>query len=102
MADSPPGVLFDVDGTLVDTNYLHALTWWEALRQAGHDVPAWRIHRAVGMGSEKLLGHLLGEDHDRAGDAALADAHLTLYRTFWGRLRPLPGAAELVRGFAPR
>jgi HAD superfamily hydrolase (TIGR01509 family) len=102
MAGSAPGVLFDVDGTLVDTNYLHAVTWWEALRQAGHVVPVVRIHRAIGMGSDKLLDELLGTDRPADGDGALADAHLTLYATYWDRLRPLPGAADLLRACAAR
>jgi beta-phosphoglucomutase-like phosphatase (HAD superfamily) len=41
-----------VDGTLVDSNYLHAVCWWEAFIQAGHDMPMARIHRAIGMGSD--------------------------------------------------
>lgn len=89
-------VLFDVDGTLLDTNYLHAVCWGEALRQNGHAVPMATVHRAIGMGSDKLLDHLLGAGRDRDEDGALGAAHLTLYRQFWGRLQPLPGAAELL------
>jgi len=96
------GVLFDVDGTLVDTNYLHAVTWLEALRQAGYTVPAARIHRGVGMGTDKLLDHLLGTDRDRSGDDALSGAHLALYATYWQRLRALPGAGDLLRACAAR
>ena len=47
----PVAVLFDVDGTLVDTNYLNAVTWWEAFSQAGHDIPMAQIHRAIGIGN---------------------------------------------------
>lgn len=96
------GVLFDVDGTLVDTTYLHTVAWWEALHGYGHDVPMARIHRAVGMGSDKLLGHLLGAGRDKGRDEALRDAHLTRYRTYWERLRPLPGAVDLLRAVAGR
>jgi beta-phosphoglucomutase-like phosphatase (HAD superfamily) len=49
------GVLFDVDGTLVDTTYLHTVAWWEALRQESADIPMAKIHRAIGMGTDKLL-----------------------------------------------
>lgn len=50
-------VLFDVDGTLVDSAYLHTLAWWQALRQAGHDVPMASIHRCVGMGGDKIVAN---------------------------------------------
>src|SRR3954453_22765265 len=96
------GVLFDVDGTLVDTTYLHAVAWWEALRQFEHDVPMAKIHRAIGMGSDKILGHLLGEDRDRDSDTPLSEAHGVLYAAYWERLRPLPGARDLVRACADR
>jgi HAD superfamily hydrolase (TIGR01509 family) len=89
--------LFDVDGTLVDSNYLHAVTWWQAFAQAGHDVPMAAIHRAIGMGSDQLLDELLPAGRDTHGDAGMRTAHSALYATFWSRLRPLPGAVELLR-----
>ncbi|MGH8961693.1 MAG: HAD family hydrolase [Jatrophihabitantaceae bacterium] len=98
----PRGVLFDVDGTLVDTPYLHAVCWSEALRQNGHDVPMATVHRAIGMGGDELLDHLIGPDRDRGRDDTLDTAHLTLYKQFWGRLSALPGAGELVRACAAR
>ena len=98
----PAAVLFDVDGTLVDTVYLHTVAWWEALRQHGHRVTMARIHRSIGMGSDHLLDALLGEDRDRSGDDALSAAHLALYAPYWPRLARLPGSAELVRACAGR
>ncbi|GAA2498599.1 HAD family hydrolase [Winogradskya humida] len=95
-------VLFDVDGTLVDTTYLHAVAWWEALRQGDHDVPMAEIHRGIGMGSDKLVGHLLGDDRDKSKDDELSTAHDVLYGAWWERLRPLPGAADLLRECAGR
>ncbi|HEY3955236.1 MAG TPA: HAD family hydrolase [Streptosporangiaceae bacterium] len=90
-------VLFDVDGTLADTNYLHAVTWWEAFAQADHDVAMADIHRAIGMGSDRMLDALLPADRDRGQDDTIRAGHTALYSVFWTRLRPLPGAAELLR-----
>ncbi len=89
--------LFDVDGTLVDTNYLHAVTWWQAFAQFGYHVPMADIHRAIGMGSGQLLDKLLPEDRDRGADDDVRSAHTALYAAYWPRLRPLPGAADLLR-----
>ncbi|MEW2513322.1 HAD family hydrolase [Streptomyces sp. NPDC046870] len=89
--------VFDVDGTLVDTNHLHVVTWWEAFRQAGHEVPMHAVHRAVGLGSTDLVAHLLGDDRDRDQDAELSAAHTALYGQYFDRLPALPGAGELLR-----
>jgi HAD superfamily hydrolase (TIGR01509 family) len=89
--------LFDVDGTLVDSNYLHAVSWWQAFAQAGYDVPMAAIHRAVGMGSDKLLDALLPGDRDTGADPGIRAAHGALYATYWCRLRPLPRATDLLR-----
>ncbi|MFF5448657.1 HAD family hydrolase [Streptomyces sp. NPDC012888] len=92
--------LFDVDGTLADTNHLHVTAWWEALRQAGHTVPMHAVHRAIGLPGEDLLEHLLGEDRDRAGDGRISTGHDTLYATWFDRLPALPGAGDLLRELA--
>ena len=60
--DPRPGVLFDVDGTLLDTNYLQVLAWWQAFRDTGHDdVSMADCHRAIGIASEELVTHLVGD-----------------------------------------
>ncbi|MFB7084310.1 HAD family hydrolase [Streptomyces sp. NPDC056296] len=92
--------VFDVDGTLVDTNHLHVATWWEAFRQAGHRVPTHAIHRAVGLASTDLIGHLLGEDRDTDHDAQLSAAHKALYGQYFDRLPALPDAGKLLRRLA--
>jgi HAD superfamily hydrolase (TIGR01509 family) len=97
MTDQARAVLFDVDGTLVDSNYLNAVAWWEAFTQAGHEVPMVRIHRCIGMGSDQLLDVLLPGDRDRGADEGIVTAHAALYSVYWSRLRPLPGAARLLR-----
>ncbi len=92
MTDLRPGVLFDVDGTLLDTNYLHALAWWQGLHDAGHSgVPMASIHRAIGIASEGLVEHLIG----RADDAAV-EAHSQRYEALRDQVSALPGAADLV------
>ncbi|MFD8212471.1 HAD family hydrolase [Streptomyces sp. NPDC059697] len=94
--------IFDVDGTLVDSNHLHVVTWWEAFRQAGHHVPMREIHRAVGLGGGDLIEHLLGDDRDPDGDDQLAAAHHALYATYFERLRALDEAGDLLRALAGR
>ncbi|MET9123338.1 HAD family hydrolase [Streptomyces sp. NPDC004528] len=94
--------IFDVDGTLVDTNHLHVVTWWEALRQAGHRVPMREIHRAVGLSGGDLIDHLLGDDRDRDGDEQLTAAHHALYATYFDRLPSLDRSADLLRALAAR
>ncbi|MER5928898.1 HAD family hydrolase [Streptomyces sp. NPDC002054] len=89
--------LFDVDGTLTDTNHLHVTCWWEAFRQAGHEVAMHDIHRAIGLPAEDLLAHLLGDDRDSDGDDRLSVAHDVLYGTFFDRLPALDSAGALLR-----
>ncbi|MGW4379771.1 HAD family hydrolase [Kitasatospora sp. NPDC004531] len=102
MAADTAAALFDVDGTLVDTSYLHTLAWSEALRQHGHHPPAASVHRAIGMGSDQLLDHLLGDGRDRSEDDAVSAAHLALYAQHWPGLRAFDGAADLLRACADR
>ncbi|MGW0563885.1 HAD family hydrolase [Streptomyces sp. NPDC003016] len=92
--------VFDVDGTLVDTNHLHVTSWWEAFRQAGHDVVMHDIHRAVGLAGHDLVAHLLGAGRDTSQDAAISAAHKTLYATYADRLPALPQAGRLLRTLA--
>ncbi len=87
-----PGVVFDVDGTLLDTPYLHAVAWARALREHGYDVPMAAIHRAIGIASSELVEHLLGETHDE-----VAASHSKHYEAFHDEVRALPGAPELIR-----
>lgn len=102
MSARSAGVLFDVDGTLVDTTFLHTVCWAEALGNHGHMVPMANVHHAIGMGSSELLDHLLGTGREHDADDDIVAAHLTLYRQYWGRLAPLPGARDLLRSCAAR
>jgi HAD superfamily hydrolase (TIGR01509 family) len=90
------GVLVDVDGTLVDSSYLHTLAWWQAFRQAGLDIPMASIHRSVGMGGDKLLDRLLPPGRDTSADASIMAAHGAVFSTFWPALRAFDGARDLL------
>lgn len=88
--------IVDIDGTLVDTNYHHVLAWQRAMAAHGHRVPGWRIHRAIGMGGDQLVGHLLGDDVEaREGDGIRA-TESERYAEVIGEVRPLPGARDLL------
>ncbi|MFJ7335620.1 HAD family hydrolase [Streptomyces sp. NPDC101110] len=97
MGRAERAAVFDVDGTLVDTNHLHVVTWWEAFRQAGHQVPMHAIHRAVGLPSTDLVAHLLGDDRDTDQDADISAGHKALYGQYFDRLPALPEAGALLR-----
>ncbi len=86
-----PGVLFDMDGTLMDTNYLHCLAWSRAFRDAGEWAPMNAIHRLIGMGGDQLVSELLGHDSPKA--TAARPAH---YKELMGEVRAFPGARELL------
>lgn len=100
-AASPAAVLFDIDGTLVDSNYLHIEAWHHAFAAVGHPVDAWRIHRSIGMDSGKLLGTLLGDAAESLGDEA-KEKHTEFYADLADRLRPIDGARELLRALTER
>ncbi|MET0837141.1 MAG: HAD family hydrolase [Marmoricola sp.] len=93
-------ILFDIDGTLVDSTYHHALAWQRAFTRHEVVLPLWRIHRTVGMGGDKLVAEVAGAHvEERIGDA-LRDAWREEYVAIKSEVSPLPGAAELVRALA--
>ena len=94
-------VLLDIDGTLVDSNYLHIDAWDRAFVTAGHPVEIWRIHRAIGMDSGKLIERLLGEDAVDAAEAVQRE-HTLLYSHMTDRLRVITGARELLEELSRR
>jgi HAD superfamily hydrolase (TIGR01509 family) len=98
----PPAAILDIDGTLVDTNYHHAIAWFRALRQSGHVVPIWRIHRHIGMGGDKLIAALLSDEVEaREGDDIRA-AEKALYLALIEEVEPLRGARELMQDLRDR
>ncbi|MBX7110822.1 MAG: HAD family hydrolase [Dehalococcoidia bacterium] len=92
-------VIFDLDGTLVDSVYQHVVAWQAGLRAAGIELAVWRIHRRIGM-SGGLLAHALlreaGRDLDDATLRRVQDVHREEYLARVGSIRPLPGAVELL------
>ncbi|HEU5141640.1 MAG TPA: HAD family hydrolase [Solirubrobacterales bacterium] len=97
-------LILDVDGTLVDTNYHHAIAWQRAFRAHGHahghSVPAWKIHRHVGMGGDQFVPALLGEEVDADHGEELRVGHGRAYMAMIDEVEPLPGARELLTELA--
>jgi HAD superfamily hydrolase (TIGR01509 family) len=92
----PPAAILDVDGTLVDTNYHHAIAWYRAFRQNEVVLPIWRIHRHIGMGGDQLVAALGGEQlEDEKGDDIRA-AESVLYGELMSEVEPLQASRELI------
>ncbi len=92
----PPVAILDVDGTLVETNYHHALAWYRAFTQHDVELPIWRIHRAIGKGGDQLVADLAGDEvEEKAGDDIRA-AEKALYMAMIHEVRPLPDARRLL------
>ncbi len=89
-------VLLDVDGTLVDTNYQHALAWYRAFREHELVLPLWRIHRHIGMGGDQFVQALTDESVERERGDAIRASEGRLYRQMIDEVRPMDGARELL------
>jgi HAD superfamily hydrolase (TIGR01549 family) len=89
-------VVLDVDGTLVDTNYQHALAWHLAFRAHGRNIPAWRAHRHIGMGGDRLVAALAGDDFEEEHGDDVRESEQRAYERFIGEVVPLHGADELL------
>ena len=92
----PLTAIFDIDGTLVDTNYQHALAWYRAFRQHGVVMPIWQIHRAIGIGSDRVVEMLAGEQVEQELGEALRAAEGPLYQEMIEEVEPMEGAHELL------
>jgi HAD superfamily hydrolase (TIGR01549 family) len=99
---APPVAVLDVDGTLVDTNYHHAIAWYRAFREHGLTVPVWRLHRHIGMGGDHLVAAVAGKRvEDRQGDSIRA-AETALYADLIGEVQPFADARRLMELLAGR
>jgi HAD superfamily hydrolase (TIGR01509 family) len=88
--------ILDVDGTLVDTNYHHAIAWYRAFAQHGVTLPLWRIHRHIGMGGDQLVAALAGERFDSESGDDVRSAETALYMALIGEVQPLEDARGLI------
>jgi HAD superfamily hydrolase (TIGR01509 family) len=100
----PPGntergmaiAILDIDGTLVDTNYHHAVAWYRAFRQQGIVLPIWRIHRHIGMGGDQLVGALTSDRFEEASGDEVRAAEKVLYMELIDEVEPMDGSRELI------
>lgn len=95
-------VILDLDGTLVDSVYLHVVCWQEALHAAGHDVPAVRLHAAIGLGSDRLVRQVLGRMVSAEASEELSADHRARFLARAGDLLATPGAVDLLDDLAER
>jgi HAD superfamily hydrolase (TIGR01549 family) len=91
-----PAAILDIDGTLVDSNYFHAVAWYRALRDHDHTLPMWRIHRAIGMGGDQMIAALLGDEAEEHEGDAIRESETGHYVDLIDEVRPLDGARDLI------
>ncbi len=88
--------ILDIDGTLVDSNYQHALAWFRALRDHGVIAPIWELHRAIGMGGDQMITHVVGEEVEENLGEAVRASESEHYASMIDEVQPLAGSRELV------
>jgi HAD superfamily hydrolase (TIGR01549 family) len=98
----PPAAILDIDGTLVDTNYQHALAWFRALREHGELLPVWRIHRHIGMGGDHLVEALCGSEVEAEKGEDIRAVEKERYGELIGEVEPFEGARELIEELKER
>ena len=94
--------VLDIDGTLVDTNYQHAIAWYRAFRQHGIVLPIWRIHRHIGMGGDQVVGALTDERTEREKGDDIRASEKTLYFQLIDEVQPMNGSRELIEQLKAR
>ncbi|HWH10170.1 MAG TPA: HAD family hydrolase [Solirubrobacteraceae bacterium] len=97
-----PAALLDIDGTLVDTNYQHALAWYRAFREHDLIFPVWRLHRHIGMGGDQLVEAIAGADVDREQGDSIRALEKDRYHELIGEVELMPGARSLITRLSDR
>ncbi len=97
-----PAAILDIDGTLVDTNYHHAIAWFRAFRRLDVTLPLYRVHRHIGMGSDQLVEAVAGADFERARGDEVREQEGEAYMALIDEVRPLAGARELLEDLKGR
>ena len=92
----PPVAILDIDGTLVDTNYHHALAWYRAFRQHGIVLPLWKLHTHIGMGGDQLVASLTSEEVDESIGDDIRSAEKALYMALIDEVQPVSEAREFI------
>jgi HAD superfamily hydrolase (TIGR01549 family) len=97
-----PAAILDIDGTLVDTNYHHAIAWYRAFRAFDVTLPLYRVHRHIGMGGDQMVAALAGDAFERDHGDAVREREGELYMELIDEVRPLAGARELLEDLKSR
>jgi HAD superfamily hydrolase (TIGR01549 family) len=98
----PQIAILDVDGTLVDTNYHHAIAWFRAFLRNEVVVPIWRVHRHIGMGGDQLVAAVAGDEVEERAGEDIREAESDLYRELIGEVRTMEGSRELIEDLRER
>jgi len=93
---SERAAILDIDGTLVDTNYHHAIAWHRAFVRNGIELPVWQIHRRIGMGGDQIVPALAGDRVEGELGDSIREAEGDLYAELIDEVRPLEGSRELI------
>ena len=101
-AKLPPAAILDIDGTLIDTNYQHALAWYRAFRQHGRVLPVWKLHRLIGMGGDQIVSEIAGQRFEEEHGDAVRDAEKVLYRALIDETEPFQDAQRLIQTLSDR
>ena len=98
----PSIAILDVDGTLVDTNYQHAIAWFRAFLRHDVVVPVWRVHRHIGMGGDQLVAAVAGDKVEESAGDKIRDSESELYRELIDEVRTMEGSRELIEDLRKR